>query len=205
VWDEKKGKWVDKDAGDEEEQELAAPPTDSQLGSSRQLPLQPSATTAAAPESGGGGGEGAGPPAPSAAPPPATNAYSRQAMGRTGARSRYVDVLNPTGKNVGGASTQAPPTGISPPSFFVPQQPLHPPEGGEGPGPEPHTQPTPTTTTTTGGASTEPPAPGNTAQPNYQQHQQPQPAHGILSEPMRVPTTSNTSNHSLLTEYYLSQ
>jgi hypothetical protein len=189
VWDEKKGKWVDKDAGDEEEQELAAPPTDSQLGSSRQLPLQPSATTAAAPESGGGGGEGAGPPAPSAAPPPATNAYSRQAMGRTGARSRYVDVLNPTGKNVGGASTQAPPTGIAPPPVMS--------GGARLPFSFPSSHYTPQREERARALSPthSPPPPPLVGPPLSPQLQ------GTLPNP----TTSNTSNHSLLTEYYLSQ
>ena len=59
-------------------------------------------------------------------------AWFPQAMGRRGVHSKYVDVMNPTGKNVGGASTQAPPPGMAPlpmmggggpPSFFVPRQP----------------------------------------------------------------------------------
>ena len=58
--------------------------------------------------------------------------FAAQAMGRRGVRSKYVDVLNPAGNSVGGASTQAPPpsmalppmmSGGAPPSFFVPQQP----------------------------------------------------------------------------------
>ena len=56
-----------------------------------------------------------------------------QASGKKGVRSKYVDVMNPGGKTVGGASTQAPPPAMAPPpmmsgsgvppSFFIPQQP----------------------------------------------------------------------------------
>ena len=62
--------------------------------------------------------------------------------GRLSARSKYVDVMNPSG-NVGGASSQAPPPGPTPPamltsstvpSFFVPQQP---PPSGEAHNPPP--------------------------------------------------------------------
>ena len=60
--------------------------------------------------------------------------FSIQALGRTGVRSKYVDVLNPSaGKSVGEPTLQAPPPALAPPSvmpsnappsFFVPQQPL---------------------------------------------------------------------------------
>jgi hypothetical protein len=131
------------DADDDEDEEVPAPPTDAELTSSKQS--QPTSTTGNTER--GGVTQPAGP----LPPPPGTNAYSRQAMGRRGARSKYVDVLNPSGNEVGGASAQAPPPGpppammptAVPPSFFVPQQPL--PSGGEKPVADSQTRLTPAT------------------------------------------------------------
>ncbi|XP_054613205.1 protein transport protein Sec16A isoform X2 [Dunckerocampus dactyliophorus] len=119
VWDEKKQKWVDLNEPEEESKPLPPPPS----GFPKMAPM-PGPTGPAAP--------------PSSGPP--VNMFSR----RAGIKSRYVDVLNPSGAAKPAGLAPAPPMDLfaplapmsMPTNLFVPssapndQQPLEGSEGG---------------------------------------------------------------------------
>ncbi|XP_014669558.1 PREDICTED: protein transport protein Sec16A-like isoform X2 [Priapulus caudatus] len=139
VWDATKNRWVNQDGDDEEEKPFAPPPKDSDMMGGSMGPYDPlpavpvpaaydPVLTPAVPAASYTQQQGldANQQAPQPTPAPPAGGVNRFKMrGGKGPRSKYVDVLNPTGAPSSGQQSIAPPNLFptntsSPMNFFVP-------------------------------------------------------------------------------------